>query len=168
MDFFDVLNTRRSIRSFRPDAISEEEIATLIKAGSMAPSAMNKQPWHFVVVTDRAKLDAIGNRHPHARFALEAPLAIVVVGEPGAASGGYWVQDCSAATQNILLAARAMGIASVWCGLHPVQERADILSAILKVPEGFVPVSLIVLGRTDKAFTEAHRNNPAKVHRDVW
>ena len=168
MDFFDVLMTRRSIRSFLPDPVGEEEIAALVKAGSMAPSAMNKQPWDFVVVTDRAKLDAIADRHPYAKFAREAPLAIVVAGSPKEASGDFWVQDCSAATENILLAARALGIGSVWCGLYPVKERADILADILNIPEDHVPLSLIVLGRTEKSFTEAHRHNEAKIHRNSW
>ncbi len=168
MDFFDVLMTRRSIRSFLPDPVSEEDIATLVKAGTMAPSAMNRQPWHFVVVTDREKLDAIADRHPHAAFARQAPLAIVVVATPAEASGDFWVQDCSAATENILLAARALGLGSVWCGLYPVQERADILADILSVPKEYVPLSLIVLGHTEKEFCEAHRHNEAKIHHNSW
>ncbi len=167
MEFFDVLNTRRSIRSFLPDPITEEEIATLIKAGSMAPSAMNKQPWHFVVVTDRKLLDQLADRHPYAKFCHEAPLAIVVTGEPSV-TGQFWVQDCAAATQNILLAARAMNIASVWCGLYPVQERVDLAVDVLGIPEGFVPFSLIALGRTSKSFFEAKRDNPAKIHHNGW
>ncbi len=168
MEFFDVMHTRRSIRSFRPDPISEEETAALIKAGSLAPSAMGKAPWHFVVVTDRAVLDELGERHPHAKFAKQAPLVILVAAEPAAAIGEFWIQDCSAATENILLAARAMGIASCWCGVYPVQERVDIVSDVLKIPAGFVPLSLIVLGRSDKEFVEAHRGNPARVHRNQW
>ncbi|MDO5537097.1 MAG: nitroreductase family protein [Desulfovibrionaceae bacterium] len=168
MEFFEALETRRSIRSFLPDPISEADIAKMIKAGSLAPSAMNKQPWHFVVVTDRAVLDELSVRHPHCRFADEAPLAIVVAGEPDSVTGDFWIQDCSAATENILLAARALGIASVWCGVHPVKDRVDAVSAVLKLPPHIIPLSLIVLGRTSKEFTTAHRGNPFKVHRNSW
>ncbi len=168
MDFFEALHTRRSIRGYLPDPVSEEEIAALVKAGSLAPSAMNYQPWHFVVVTDRAALDEIAERHPHVKFAHQAPLAIVVVAEPAVASGDFWIQDCAAATENILLAARAMGIGSCWCGLYPVEARVDIIRDVLKIPAEFVPLSLIVLGRTEREFVEAHRGNPAKVHRDRW
>lgn len=168
MDFFDVLNTRRSIRTFTSDPVDENDIRTLIASGSMAPSAMNGQPWEFVVVTDRSLLDAIAARHPYAKMAAQASLAIVVCGDTAGKGRDFWVQDCAAATENILLAARALSIGSVWCGLYPEMERAEILRDILHVPPQYIPLSLIVLGHTNQPFTVAHRANPAKIHRNCW
>ncbi len=168
MDFLDVVSTRRSIRSFISDPISRDEIELLCQAGCMAPSACNLQPWDFVVVTRRKTLDEIAERHPHAKFAKEAPLAIVVCGTPNPTTGEFWIQDCAAATQNILLAARNLGIASCWCGLHPVKERAEILRDIVKVPEGTIPLSLIILGRSEKRFSDAQRYKLDKVHYERW
>ena len=168
MDFFEVLTTRRSIRSFLPDPVTQEERDILIKAGTLAPSAMNRQPWSFILVDQRDLLQAIAERHPHAPFAARAPLAIVVCATPAEAAGGFWPQDCAAATQNILLAARALSLGSVWCGLYPAEDRVQLMRDVLHIPEEHVPFSLIVLGRTEARFVEAHRHNPQKIHHNIW
>lgn len=168
MDFFTVLNTRRSIRTFLPDPVSSEDRETLLRSACMAPSAMNKQPWEFVVVDRRDLLDAIAERHPYAKFAAQAPLAIVVCADPANASGEFWIQDCSAATENLLLAARALGLGAVWCGLYPKEDREQTVKDILGIPADRHALSLVILGHTDAQFTEARRWQPDKVHHNGW
>ncbi len=168
MEFFEVLNTRRSVRSYTNEPVTKDEVETLLHAACMAPSARNLQPWRFVVVDSRELLDQIAARHPYAGFANRAPLAVVVCGIPQEASGDFWVQDCAAATQNLLLAARALDLGAVWCGLHPVEDRAQLMRDILGIPDDVVPLSLVILGHTDKAPHEAERVFASKTSRNGW
>lgn len=168
MDFFEVLDTRRSIRSYTSRPVSEEDIATLLHAGLMAPSAMNGQPWDFIVVTERALLDAMAANLEYVKHAAQAQLAFVVCGDLEGKRPGFWQQDCAAAIENILLAARALNLASCWCGMYPVESRVAFLRGLLGIPERHVPMAIIVLGHTDKAFTKVDRTNPAKIHRNRW
>ena len=135
--------TRTSIRKYEPRAISPDTIETLLRAGMAAPTAINKQPWHFVVVTNREKLEKMGGR------AAGAPLAILVCGDMNIARKGhgfdYWVQDCSAATENILLAAHAMGLGAVWTGGYP-GNRYKLYQELLSLPEHIVPLNAIAIG----------------------
>ena len=153
MDFFEVLTTRRSIRSFLPDPVTQEERDILIKAGTLAPSAMNRQPWSFILVDQRDLLQAIAERHPHAQFAARAPLAIVVCATPAEAAGGFWPQDCAAATQNILLAARALSLGSVWCGLYPAEDLVPSVAAFTAQP---VEVSVPELLHVQESLVRAY------------
>ena len=113
--------TRTSVRSYTDEIIGSDTIETLLRAGMAAPSAVNKQPWHFVAITDRTKLDSIAVANPNAGMVKQAPLAIVVCGDLNKALEGparaFWIQDCSAATENILLAAHGLGLGAVWTGL---------------------------------------------------
>lgn len=169
MEFFDVLDTRRSIRKFTDEPVSAEHVRRLLDAAMQAPSAHNLQPWHFVVVQNRAVLDRIAAEHPYAKMAAQATLAIVVCGDTSVEkTPGFWVQDCSAATQNIMLAARALNIGSVWCGCHPVPERVEIVRRILSIPEHIIPLNVIVLGHTEQAFHKADRYREERVHHDRW
>ena len=168
MEFFDVLNTRRSVRSFTDRPLSIEEVETLLHAACMAPSARNLQPWRFVVVDRRDLLDEIARRHPYAGFANKAPLAIVVCGVPQEASGDFWVQDCAAATQNLLLAARALDLGAVWCGLYPVEDRAQLMRDILGIPADVQPLSLVIVGHTEKAQHMAEREFASKTSHNAW
>lgn len=142
--------TRVSVRTYLDKSVDDATIEKLLRAGMAAPSAMNKQPWHFVVVTDKQQLVALSDANPNARMLTEAPLAIVVCGDLDRAIEGigseYWVQDCSAATQNILLAANAMGLGAVWTGSYPIKERCDAISQILQLPKNVLPLNIIVIG----------------------
>ena len=120
----DILLTRRSIRKYKATPISEAVVYELIRAGMNAPSAGNAQPWHFVVIRERQLLDAVPEFHPNAQMIKEAPMAILVCGDERLEKyHGFWVQDCSAATQNILLAAHDRGLGAVWLGIYPLEER---------------------------------------------
>jgi len=142
--------TRTSVRKYTNETVTKADIETMLRAGMAAPTAVNKQPWHFVVVTDREQLNALAAANRGTGMAAKAPLAIVVCGDmqktlPGVGQG-FWVQDCSAATENILLAANALGLGGVWTGLYPNEERAKAVRDVVKAPDHIVPLCVIVIG----------------------
>ena len=122
----------------------------MLRAGMAAPTAVNAQPWHFVVVSDKAKLGELAAANPHAGMLKSAPLAIVVCGDMTKAMEGkgrqFWIQDCSAATENILLAAHAQGLGAVWTALYPMEERIQPVSEALKLPDTLIPLCTVVIG----------------------
>lgn len=146
----ETIMTRTSIRSFTDRAVSADTVETLLRAGMAAPTAVNLQPWHFVVVNDRAKIDELGGNGRQSQMWHESPLVIVVCGNMEKAMEGvgqaFWVQDCSAATENILLAAHALGLGAVWTGCYPIEERVANISQVLGLPEHIVPLCAIVMG----------------------
>ena len=151
-----VLNTilkRTSIRSYENKPVEKEKIEKLLRAGMAAPTAMNKQPWHFVVITDKGQLQKLSEANPYAAMAAKAPLAIVVCGDMNKAAEGnareFWIQDCSAATENILLAATGMGLGAVWTGTYPSKERCADVAKVLGLPESLIPLNTIVIGYPD-------------------
>lgn len=142
--------TRTSIRAYQDKKVEKEKVDKMLRAGMAAPTAMNKQPWHFVVVDSRQVLDALSAANPHATMLKEAPLAIVVCGDMDKTIDGggkdFWIQDCSAVTENILLAAHAMGLGAVWTGVYPAEDRCQAISKVLGLPETIIPLSCIVIG----------------------
>ena len=146
----ETIMTRTSIRSFTDRAVSADTVEMLLRAGMAAPTAVNLQPWHFVVVNDRAKIDELGGNGRQSQMWHESPLVIVVCGNMEKAMEGvgqaFWVQDCSAATENILLAAHALGLGAVWTGCYPIEERVANISQVLGLPEHLVPLCAIVMG----------------------
>lgn len=169
MELFEALHTRRSIRAFTEQPVSEADLDAILRAAMAAPSAVNAQPWHFVVITDRAVLDAIPDVHPHAAMCRTAQAAIVSVAELALEkSPGNWMVDCSAAVQNILLAARGLGLGSVWCGVYPRQERMVPMAGLLRLPEGFLPHALVPLGYPAQEFRRVDRFKPERIHRNGW
>lgn len=142
--------SRTSIRQYTNEPVSKSDIETMLRAGMAAPTAVNKQPWHFVVVTNREQLNALAAANPGTGMAAKAPLAIVVCGDMqktlSGVGQGFWVQDCSAATENILLAANALGLGAVWTGLYPNEDRAKAVRDVVKAPEHIVPLCVIVVG----------------------
>ena len=169
MDTLDAIFTRRSIRKYTDEPIGGEIVATLLKAGLQAPSAKNLQPWHIVVLTRREILDRIPKFHPYAAMLREAPLALLVCGDRQAQPmEGYWVQDCSAVTQNILLAAHSLGLGAVWLGVYPREDRIRGVCELLKLPLHITPLSLIALGRPDEKKEPADRFDPKKIHYNGW
>ena len=149
----DNIATRTSVRSYLDKPVDAAIIEQLLRAGMAAPTAVNRQPWHFVVVTDKAQLKELAKANPHAGMHMKAPLAIVVCGDMKKALGGeareFWVQDCSAATENILLAANALGLGAVWTGTYPDLKRCEAVSTVLSLPEHLIPLNTIVIGYPD-------------------
>ena len=144
----DMIFKRRSIRKYKSDPVSKELIHEIIKAGIAAPSAGNQQPWHFIVLDNRKILDWIpDNIHPHSKMLKEAPVGILLCGDPTLEKHkGYWVQDCAACTQNMLLAATSAGLGSVWLGIYPRENRVIGLRQLLGIPEHVIPFSIVALG----------------------
>lgn len=142
--------TRASVRNFTDKAVEQEKIELLLHASMAAPSACNKQPWHFVVVNDRITLDKIPTFSPYAGMVKEAPLAIIVCGDTDKAMDGweqeFWIQDCAAATENILLMANALGLGAVWTALYPAKERYQGMQQLLGLPQSVIPLNTIVIG----------------------
>ena len=142
--------TRTSIRQYTDQTISADTIETLLRAGMAAPTAVNKQPWHFVAITSKDIMKDLARTNPNAQMLEQAPLTIVVCGDMQKALEGegrqLWIQDCSAATENILLAAHALGLGAVWTALYPRDDRAKGAIEVLKLPEYIVPLCAIIIG----------------------
>lgn len=169
MDAMEAILSRRSIRKYTDQSVSDEIVTELLEAAMSAPSAGNEQPWHFVVIKDREKLNAIPNFHPHSRMLEHAPVAILVCGDEQLQKyEGYWVQDCSAATQNLLVAVQAKGLGAVWLGIYPIAERVAGLQKLLGIPESVTPFALISIGYPVEEKPPAERYNAARIHHNQW
>ena len=169
----ETIATRASVRMFdKTRAVEEEKIKELLKAGFAAPTAVDKRPWEFVVVTEPETLAALDAVHPHARIGNGASLVIAVCGTLDNGLDGrakeYWIQDCSAATQNILLAAHGLGLGAVWCGVHPIEERVAGVKRVLGIPEGYAPLNLITIGYPAVHPAPKNKWDDAKIHRNRW
>jgi nitroreductase len=165
----DWIHARRSIRKYSAEAVSDADVTELLEAAMAAPSAGNQQPWHFVVIRDRAALNAIPGFHPHASMAPHAPVAILVCGDPTLEKHpGYWVQDCSAATENLLLAATAKGLGAVWCAVYPKPERVEGFARLLGLPAHVIPLAFVPIGHPAESKPPARRYNPERVHTNRW
>ncbi len=169
MNTLEAIFSRRSVRNFKKKAIDKDTLYTLIKSGMQAPSAMNYQPWHFIITTDKAILREIVNFHPYAEMLLEASAAISVCGDLNIEkSEGYNAVNCSAATQNILLAAHELGLGAVWLGIYPRKKRIKELKRVLKIPEHILPISLIAVGYPAVSKSPINRYRESRVHFEVF
>jgi len=169
MDTLEAIHTRRSIRKFEDRPVPEDLVRKILAAAMMAPSARNAQPWHFVVIDDRAMLGEIPRICPNATMAEQAPLAILVCGDLSLEkSQGYWPLDCAAAVENLLLAAHALGLGAVWCGVYPREPRIEGLGRLVNLPEGVIAHSLVVLGHPDQQPPSKDRYLPERVHQNRW
>jgi nitroreductase len=169
MDTLEAIHARRSVRRYEDRPVSEELIQKLLSAAMSAPSARNAQPWQFVVIDDRQKLAEIARINPNALMCRAAPLGILVCGDLGLEkSAGYWVVDCSAAVQNMLLAAHALGLGAVWTGVYPREERMEGLRRLVELPENVIPHSLVVLGHPAENPSPQDHFHPDRVHRNRW
>jgi nitroreductase len=169
MDTLQAIRTRRSIRVYQNKSIPQESVEQLMTAAMYAPSAGNAQPWEFMVITDRTILKQIPTVHPHAPMAEQAPLAILVCGDPSKEKcPGNWPLDCAAAVQNLLLAAHALGLGGVWTGVYPNQGTMAGLGRLLGLPSGIMAHTLIVLGYPAEQPTTENRYNPSRVHVNAW
>jgi nitroreductase len=169
MDTIEAILTRRSIRVYTDQPVQAEVIDLLLKSAMQAPSAGNQQTWQFVVVTDRLQLNALAEVLPYGKMLTTAPLGIIVCGDlEREKSKGYWVQDCSAATQNILLAAHAQGLGAVWLGVYPREERVRDVRKALGIPETVIPLCAIAVGSPAEQKPRTERYDAARVHHNAW
>ncbi len=159
--------TRASVRAFKSDAIPNDLIQKLLKAGMAAPTALNAQPWHFIVIHDQGQLSSLSVASPYTGLLADAPLAIAVCGDitkkaPGD-EGIYWSQDACAATENILLAAHAMGLGATWTGSYPIEARYKLAQKVLSLPDNLIPVSIIAIGYPAVTVAPKDKWNPNNV-----
>lgn len=152
MELKEVLQKRRSVRKYTQEPVSEEQIKQLMHAAMSGPSACNQTPWDFFVVTNTEVLEKLRKAAKYS--GIQAPLAIVVCGNLSRALplglAAYWIQDCSAATENILLAATDMGLGTVWCGIHPQKKAEKRVAEILKLSDKQIPLNIIYVGHPDE------------------
>jgi nitroreductase len=168
----DVLGTilsRRSIRKYTAEPVAPAQIETILRAAMAAPSAGNQQSWRFVVLTERDRLDETATTTPYGAILLDAPLAIVVCADTRALKHEVmWQQDCSAAVENALLAAHALGLGAVWLGFWPKAERVKPLKDVLGLPEGIEPLAVLAIGHPSETKPPADRYDAAKVRYERW
>ena len=166
-ELIDTIYSRRSIRRYTEEPVSEEQIKTLLEAAMAAPSASNRKPWHFVVVTERETLGRLAEAHKYAKMLHEAPVCISVCGDQSV-SERFWVQDCSAATENLLIAATALGLGAVWCGVYPSQERVEAIGKILGIETPVVPLNIIAVGHPAEEKEPRTQYDEGRVHIEKW
>ena len=171
-DTLKTIFARKSVRAYRSEAVSDEKLQVLVRAGMAAPTAVDKRPWEFVVVTDRAVLKQLADALPYAKMADRAAAAIVVGGDVRKQWGGmesdYWIMDCSAATQNILLAAESMGLGAVWTAVYPEDSRVRAVRQILGIPHYVVPLNIIPVGVPADREKAKDKYDPKQVHWNKW
>lgn len=167
------LMTRTSIRAYQQDKpVEEDKIEQLLKAGMAAPSAANLQPWSFIVVKDKKLLGRLAEALPYAKMTAQAPLAIVVCGDLRDLLEGegeaFWIQDVSAASENILLAAHGIGLGAVWTGVYPISECVRSVSDILRLPDYILPLNVIPVGYPAETPAPKDKWQPECVRYDGW
>ena len=169
METFEALMTRRSIRKYEDRPVPPELVEEILRAAMAAPTAGNGQPWEFVVITDRKLMAELAEIHENGSMIKDAPLGILVCGNLDRdVYQGFWVQDCSAAIENLLLAAHALGLGAVWTAVYPLGDRPAVFAQKLHLPEQVVPLALIPIGWPGETLPPEDRYDPAKVHRNVW
>jgi nitroreductase len=161
-----IVFSRRSIRKYTDQPVSEADIASLLEAGMAAPSAMNRRPWHLVAVTDRQTLQTIAKRPPYGRTLPGAALVIVVCGD--ASVSDWWLQDCTLATENILIAAAALGLGAVFLGCHGKTEREGPVRQALGIPDEIGMASVLCIGHPAEEKEPRTQYDAAQAHRDRW
>ncbi|MBN1534281.1 MAG: nitroreductase family protein [Spirochaetes bacterium] len=165
----EVIYRRRSIRKYTAEEVPMEQLLRIIKAGMNAPSAGDEQPWAFIVIDDRKTLEAITAVHPHSRMLKEAPAAILLCGDLSRERHeGFWVQDCAAAAENMLLAVTAERLGSVWLGVFPREDRVRGIRRILGIPEKIVPFALFPVGHPDEEKVPKDEFHREMLHYNSW
>lgn len=169
---FENIMARKSVRTYANKSVEKEKIDSLLKAAMAAPTAVNKQPWAFVVVDDATILDTLAIHLPYAKMTSEAPLAIVVCGDLSKALRSnddlYWALDCSAATENLLLAAESMGLGAVWTAVYPEEDRMRNVSRILGLPEFILPFNVIPIGYPAHPEKAKDKFKEENIHYNKW
>jgi nitroreductase len=167
----DYVFSRRSIRSYQPEDVEEGLVHDLLEAAMAAPSAVAKDPWQFVVIRNRSMLAKIAEGLPNGKMLADAPVGVVVCGDLQRAHDGqlsYLLQDCSAAIENLLLAASTLGLGACWLGVHPREERVAHIRLLLHIPEGVIPVAAIAIGWPAESHKPRTRYRADAVHHEAW
>lgn len=168
----ETIMTRVSVRQFTGEKISAEQVDTLLRAALAAPSAINKQPWAFIVVDDEKLIAQLGEQLPYSRCANHPAVAIVPCGDMTKAIEGaghdFWIHDVSAATENLLLAAHSMGLGAVWTGVYPGMDRVAIVQSVLDLPEHIIPLCIVPVGVPAENPEVKDKYIPENIHYNGW
>lgn len=168
-EVIDCIMTRASVRKYKPKPVNDSIITTIVKAGMASPTAADQRAWHFVVITDQALKDSISDSFQWMKMVEGCAFAVVVCGnmdklfDGDREDGGFWVQDCSAASENMLLAAHALGLGGVWCGVYPNGDRVEKLAEILNLPNSLRPLNVISFGYPEVPVAPKDKWNPEQV-----
>ncbi len=168
LEAIEAIMGRRSIRKYTDKKIPDETITKLLKAAMNAPSAHNKQPWHFIVVDDKATMMKMTEYHQYSKMLEGASHAIIVLGDNSIQTTDFWIHDCSAATENTLVAAHALGLGGVWLGVHPNPVLIEGTKKLFKVPDNVTPLGIISLGYPEEQKSPRENYNPERVHKNKW
>ncbi|HBH49405.1 MAG TPA: nitroreductase family protein [Bacteroidales bacterium] len=169
MELFDALFNRRSIRQYTNQKVEDELLEKIISAGMYAPSAVNKQPWHFIIFRNSHTIDQIAAVHPNASMLKHASAGILICFDKNLEhDDGYGPVDCAAATQNMLLAAHGCGLGACWIGIYPRVQRIEALHTIFQLPEHVIPFAVISLGYADEQTIATNRVRPERIRMEKW
>ncbi|SLM28823.1 putative NADH dehydrogenase/NAD(P)H nitroreductase [Desulfamplus magnetovallimortis] len=169
MELFEALHTRRSIRQYEDREISSEIVKKILASAMMAPSTADARTWHFILVTDSKIKDRIKDVHPYVGMVTKSPLSILICGDLSKEKfQGFWPQDCSAAMQNLLLAAHGLGLGAVWTGIYPIEDRVDKFRDILDLPENIIPFGMAVMGWPAQTVQSKERYDEGLIHLNKW
>lgn len=166
--------TRTSVRNYTDRQVDDSTITRILRAGMAAPTAANQQPWHFVVVTEQSLKDSITAAFEYTKMVKHCSFAVVVCGDMDNLfkgdnpEGGFWVEDCSAASENMLLAAHALGVGGVWCGIYPLKDREERLRSILHLPSNLTPLNVMAFGYPALPSTPKDKWAPSKIHYNAF
>lgn len=170
----DCIMTRTSVRAYTDKKADEKTIETILKAGMAAPTAANQQAWNFVVITEDSLKNRIAESFEYTKMVKDCAFAVVVCGnmkklfEGDMEKGGFWVQDCSAASENMLLAAHALGLGGVWCGIYPLDDRVEKLSEILNLPPSLTPLNILSFGYPQQDAAPKNKWQRHKIHFNAY
>lgn len=163
---------RKSVRHFRNEPVTKEQLELIVRAGMAAPTAVDKRPWDFIVITDKEMLNRLAAVLPYAKMAATASAGIIVVGDLERQNRGpasdYWIQDCVAATENILLAIESLGLGAVWTALYPNRDRIDPVREMLNIPAKCEPLCFIPVGVPDGSEKPKDKWDASKLHYNGW
>ena len=168
MEAIEAIISRRSIRKYTDEKIPNEKIEILLKAAMNAPSAHNRQPWHFIVIDDKNILNKIPMYHRFSKMLKDASHAIVVLGDTKIQTTDFWIHDCSAALENILIAANSIGLGAVWLGIHPHDNLIKKTNTLLDVPDHVIPLGIVSLGFPSETKLPRENYNPKRIHHNKW
>lgn len=164
--------SRKSVRHFKPGTVSKGQMEMLVRAGMAAPTAVDQRPWDFIIITDKDVLKKLAEALPYAKMAVDAQAGIIVVGDTEKQFGGkdslFWIMDCSAAAENILLAAESMGLGAVWTALFPDQERVAVIRKMFNLPDNRIPLNFIPVGIPTGEDKPKDKYNKTQIHWNKW
>ena len=165
----DAILNRRSVRDFTDQTVSNEDIRELLRSAMRAPSAFNQQPWDFIVVRDKGILSSVTSWHEYAEMLKKADCAILVCGNKQRAKAwDWWAQDCSAATQNILIKATDLGLGAVWLGMYPMEDRVNNCQKLFELPDHITAFSMVALGHPSQPIQPVDTFDETRIHQEKW